>query len=109
MFYLARFSVCGNQLTLFLNKFEYIIVRLSDKEQSNMGNADPSRSEEVVEHYKRRKLALSALRKIQAVLLGFEKDRAFDLRIAAVGVVVILLIVGIASFSFVSIDTVTLP
>ena len=61
---------------------------------------DTSRSEAVVEHYKRDKLAVSALRKIQGLIRGFEQERADDVRIARIGMILLLILIGIALFYF---------
>ena len=61
---------------------------------------ETSRSEEVVERYKRDKLAASALRKIHDVIAGFEQDRADDARVAKIGIVLLLVLVCIAYFFF---------
>lgn len=57
-----------------------------------------SRSEQVIEDYKRRKIAASALRRIQQIVQGFERDRAADRRLAGVGLVMILLLLGLAAW-----------
>ncbi len=44
---------------------------------------ESSRSEQVIEQYKKHKLLISGLRKIQAVILGYEKDREIDKSIAS--------------------------
>jgi hypothetical protein len=58
--------------------------------------SQPSRSEEVVENFKKHKLALSALRRIQDLLRGFEREREFDRRLARVGLVIILVLVAVS-------------
>ena len=57
-----------------------------------------SRSEEVISGFKQHKLAISALRRIQELIDGFEKDRAFDLRLARIGVIVMLALLGVAVY-----------
>jgi hypothetical protein len=71
--------------------------------------ADISRSEQVVEDFKKRKLTISALRRIQNLILGFEKDRQADTRIARVGLAVLLVVVALATFYFLSADSITIP
>ncbi len=61
---------------------------------------DSERSEQVIEAYKRRKLAGSAIRRIHEIIQGFEQDRIADWRMARVGVVVILAVLAIAAFLF---------
>ena len=56
-----------------------------------------TRSEQVVERYKRHKLAASALRRIHETIAGFEQDRADDARYARIGLVVVLVLFGIAA------------
>ena len=53
--------------------------------------ADYERSEAVVEDYKKRKLATSALCRIRDLIHGYEKDRVIDLRLARIGIIIILL------------------
>jgi len=71
-------------------------------------DSEPSRSEQVVEHYKKHKLVISALRKIQSLILGFEKDREIDARIASIGLVLILMLVAIVVYFFLSTDSITI-
>ena len=68
----------------------------------------PTRSEAVVEAYKQRKLAQSAMRRIQELIQGFEQDRATDKRLAGAGLLAILLLVGFSLYFFLSGDSVTL-
>lgn len=62
--------------------------------------ADTERSEAVIEEYKKRKLAASALRRIHQIIHGFEKDRSIDVLIARFGVGIIIVILGIAAWFF---------
>jgi len=96
-----------NPLQLFLLKFEFIIDRSEDKKTGNMA-APTSRSEQVVEHFKKHKLAISAIRRIQALILGFEKDRQADALIARVGLVAVILAVAFVIFYFLGMDSVTI-
>jgi len=56
-------------------------------------STEPSRSEQVVEDYKKRKLARSALRRIHDLIEGFEQDRLIDRKLARIGLVVIVLLI----------------
>jgi len=69
---------------------------------------DSERSEAVIEDYKKRKLAASALRRIHQLILGFEQDRTMDERIARIGVGIIIVILGIAAWFFLGGDSATL-
>ena len=96
-----------NQLQLFLLKIESIIDRSTGKKTGNMA-APTSRSEQVVDHFKKHKLAISTMRRIQALILGFEKDRQADARIARIGLVAVILAVTIALYYFLGMDSITL-
>jgi hypothetical protein len=63
-------------------------------------NAESSRSEQVVEEYKKHKLAMSALRKVHTLIRGFEDDYESNLRMAGIGLLVILAIVACAVYFF---------
>lgn len=67
-----------------------------------------SRSEEVVEDYKKHKLKRSALSHIRDLLHSFERERASDRKLAWVGVVIILLLVTISLYWFSSNDIILL-
>ena len=69
---------------------------------------DTERSEAVVEDYKKHKLASSALRRIQEIINGFERDRAADVHMARIGVFIILAILGVAAFFFLGVESQTL-
>jgi len=68
--------------------------------------ADISRSEQVVEDFKKRKLTISALRRIQNLILGFEKDRQDDARIARIGLGVLLVVIALAAYYFLTADSI---
>ena len=68
----------------------------------------PTRSEEVVESFKQRKLAQSAMRRIHELIREFEQDRIADRRWARVGIALILLVLGISMFFFLGGDSVIL-
>ena len=61
--------------------------------------ADPERSEAVIEDYKKRKLATSALYRIRELIHAFEQDRVSDVRMARIGIVIILLL-GVTAYFF---------
>ncbi len=69
---------------------------------------DTSRSKQVVEDYKKRKIAVSALRRIQEVVHGFEQDRQIDRRLARVGIALIVILLVAAAFFFLGTSTVTI-
>ena len=69
---------------------------------------DTTRSEQVIEDFKKRKLAASALRKIHAIINGFEKQREADARIARVGIVCLLILLGLALYFFLGGERITL-
>jgi hypothetical protein len=68
-----------------------------------------SRSEEVVEDYKRHKLSRSALLHIRDLLHAFEQERVFDQKLALAGLVIIVLLISISLYWFLSSDSVILP
>ena len=70
--------------------------------------SDTERSEAVVEDYKKRKLAGSALRRIHEIIQGFERDRAADVRMARIGIAIIVAILGVAAFFFLGVESQTL-
>lgn len=71
-------------------------------------SADSERSEAVIEDFKKRKLARSALRRIREVIYGFEQDRAADVRVARIGITIILVMLGLAAYLFFGSDSLTL-
>ena len=62
--------------------------------------SDTTRSDQVIEDYKKRKLAASALRRIHELIHGFEKGRTEDRRLAWVGVLAIAGILLLAAIVF---------
>ena len=70
--------------------------------------AEPTRSEEVISDFKQRKLARSALRRIQELIQGFEKDHAFDRQLALIGVIAVVLLVAVSLYFLFSGDSITL-
>jgi hypothetical protein len=71
-------------------------------------SADTSRSEQVIEDYKRHKLARSALRHIQDLIRGFEQGRALDQRLARFGLIIILALIGTSIYFLLGADKLTL-
>jgi len=67
-----------------------------------------SRSEQVIEDYKKHKLASSALRRIHDLIRGFEEDRVFDLRLAQFGLVILLGLIGVSACLLLSLDRLSL-
>ena len=67
------------------------------------------RSEQVVQDYKKHKLAHNALRKIQQLIQGFENERVADARMARVGIVLIVVIIALTVLYFLNMESVTLP
>jgi hypothetical protein len=70
--------------------------------------SEPTRSEQVVADYKQRKLGLSALRRIHELIRGFEEDRAFDWRMARIGLLVIVVLVSVSLYLFFGGERITL-
>ena len=66
------------------------------------------RSEQVIENYKKRKLAVNAMRRIHDLIEGFERDRVIDRRIARYGLLVLALVVGVSLYFFFTGDSITL-
>jgi len=71
-------------------------------------STDTSRSEQVVEDYKKHKLARSALRRIQNLIREFEAGRAFDLRLALFGLIIVFALTGVSAYFLLSADSITL-
>jgi hypothetical protein len=61
-------------------------------------SADTSRSEQVVEDYKKHKLAGCALHRINDLIRGFEAERAIDLRLAQFGSILVLALIGVSAY-----------
>ena len=57
-----------------------------------------SRSDEVIEDYKKHKLARSALRHIQELLHSFEQERIQDRKFALIGIGLMVAVIGLAYF-----------
>ena len=60
--------------------------------------SEPTRSERVVAGYQQRKLGLSALRRIHDLIQGFEDERAFDWRMARIGLLVMAVLVSVSLY-----------
>jgi hypothetical protein len=88
-----------------LNKAHYSL--LSGLNTGAM-SSQPNRSEAVITDYKKRKLKRSALRRIQDLLLSFEDERAFDRRLARIGVFVVVLLVVTSLYWLASADSMIL-
>ena len=69
---------------------------------------DTSRSEQVIEGYKKHKLASSALCRIHDLIRGFEEGRRLDLRLAQFGLVIILGLLGVSAGFLLSADRLSL-
>lgn len=63
--------------------------------------SEPTRSEQVVAGYKQRKLGLSALRRIHELIQGFEEARAFDWRMARIGLLLTVALMSVSLYFFV--------
>ncbi len=71
-------------------------------------NSNSTRSEQVVEDYKKRKVAASALRRIHDIIHGFEREQAQDRRLARLGILAIVLILIVAAVLYFNFDSVRL-
>jgi hypothetical protein len=69
---------------------------------------DTSRSEQVIEGYKKHKLASSALCRIHDLIRGFEEGRTLDLRLAQFGLLIILGLLGVSACFLLSADRLSL-
>jgi len=70
--------------------------------------SEPTRSEQVVADYKQRKLGLSALRRIHELIQGFEEERAFDWRMARIGLLILVVLVSVSLYFVFSGERITL-
>jgi len=68
-------------------------------------SSSSNRSEAVIEDYKKRKLAHSAVRRIEALLQGFDRERAFDRKLARAGVVIVVLLIAASFYWLVNADS----
>jgi len=69
---------------------------------------DMERSKRVVEDYKKRKIARSALQRVHELIHAFEQEHMFDRRMARIGLILILVVLAIAAFRFFSGESATL-
>ena len=60
----------------------------------------PTRSEQVVQAYKKHKFAVSALKKIHQLIIEFDQGERLDSHIARVGLLISLLPIAAISFYF---------
>ena len=67
-----------------------------------------SRSERVIEGYKKQKLAANALASIHELIQGFERERIVDRRLAVTGLLGILVLAGISTYFLLSTGSLTL-
>jgi hypothetical protein len=65
-------------------------------------NSNTPRSDQVIEDFKKRKAANSALHKIHQLIKSFDEDRKSDIHWAKVGLITlsILLLIGLSIFLF---------
>lgn len=68
-----------------------------------------SRSVQVIEVYKKHKLAANALSHIHELIQSFERDRVADRRLAVIGLLSILVLIGISSYFLLNSDSLILP
>ena len=61
-------------------------------------DTDLTRSEQVIEAFKRHKLASSIFSRIHRIIEGFEKDAKVDKLIAEVGIVILLIVTGLTAY-----------
>ena len=59
---------------------------------------DLARSEQVIDAFKRRKLAASVYMQIRRIIRGFEEDAKMDRQIAEAGIVILLIVTGLAAY-----------
>ncbi len=71
-------------------------------------STEPTRSEQTISEFKKRKLARSALHRIQELIQGFENDNAFDWRLARVGVLAVAVLVAVSIYLLFSGNRITL-
>jgi hypothetical protein len=71
-------------------------------------STEPTRSEQTISEFKQRKLTRSALHRIQELIQSFEDDRAFDWRLARIGVLVVAVLVAVSFYLLFSGNSITL-
>lgn len=67
-------------------------------------SADTSRSAQVIEDYKRHKLASCALRRINDLIRGFEAERTIDRRLAQLGLILVLALIAASAYFLMNTD-----
>ena len=60
-------------------------------------SADTLRSAQVIEDYKKHKLAGCALHRINDLIRGFEAEQAIDQRLAQYGLILVLALIGVSA------------
>ena len=68
-----------------------------------------SRSDQVIEDYKKHKLAASAMHRVQALIRSFENERLTDRRLARFGLPGMLLLIGVSTYILLSGKILILP
>ena len=71
-------------------------------------DSETTRSEQVVEDYKKRKLARSAIHRIHEIIQGFEQGRREDRRLAWIGIAAIVLLLAAAAMIYLNAGSVNL-
>ena len=67
-------------------------------------STDTSRSAQVIEDYKRHKLASCALRRINDLIRGFEAERTIDRRLAQLGFILVLGLIAASAYFLMNTD-----
>ena len=71
-------------------------------------STEPTRSEQTISEFKQRKLTRSALHRIKELIQSFEDDRAFDWRLARIGVLAVAVLVVVSAYLLFSGSSITL-
>jgi len=71
-------------------------------------STDTSRSAQVIEDYKRHKLASCALHRINDLIRGFEAERTIDRRLAQFGSILVLALIGASVYFLLNTGRLTL-
>jgi len=67
-------------------------------------STDTSRSAQVIEDYKRHKLASCALHRINDLIRGFEAERTIDRRLAQLGFILVLALIAASAYFLMNTD-----
>ena len=67
-------------------------------------SADTSRSAQVIEDYKKHKLASCALHRINDLIRGFEAERTIDRRLAQLGFILVLALIAASAYFLMNTD-----